>query len=325
MNPIVFIDTEIEPKSHKILDIGSVKGDGSIFHKNSLVEFLRFLQGTEFICGHNIFNHDIKYIGKSLNDAGINTGNIIDTLFLSPLLFPTKPYHALLKDDKLQSEEMNNPLNDSIKARDLFYDEISAFKKIDESLKQIFYGLLSDKMEFHSFFRFIAYTSVDSEIENKIREKFEGEICEQVELSKLILDHPIELAYSLSLISSFIENKKTHSITPPWVLKNYPEVERILFRLRNKPCISGCVYCNKALDIHNGLKRFFGYDSFRTYAGEPLQENAVQAAVDNKSILAVFPTGGGKSITSSCFDERGKFQRIDRCNFSFTIAHERSS
>lgn len=81
------------------------------------------------------------------------------------------------------------------------------------------------------------------------------------------------------------------------MLKNYPEVERILFRLRNKPCISGCVYCNKALDIHNGLKRFFGYDSFRTYAGEPLQENAVQAAVDNKSILAVFPTGGGKSIT----------------------------
>ena len=33
------------------------------------------------------------------------------------------------------------------------------------------------------------------------------------------------------------------------------------------------------------------------YAGEPLQENAVQAAVDNKSLLAVFPTGGGKSIT----------------------------
>ena len=36
---------------------------------------------------------------------------------------------------------------------------------------------------------------------------------------------------------------------------------------------------------------------FRTYGGEPLQEKAVKAAVDNKSILAVFPTGGGKSIT----------------------------
>ena len=57
------------------------------------------------------------------------------TLYFFPLLFPTKPYHALLKDDKLQSEDMNNPLNDSIKAKDLFYDEIAAFQQIDEELK----------------------------------------------------------------------------------------------------------------------------------------------------------------------------------------------
>lgn len=297
MNSIAFVDTEIEPKSRKILDIGSVKGDGSSFHKTSVAEFIQFLNGTQFICGHNIFNHDIKYIGKALTDAGVNSANIIDTLFLSPLLFPTKPYHALLKDDKLQSEDMNNPLNDSIKARDLFNDEIVAFKQTDETLKQIFYLLLKDKKEFHSFFRFIAYTSASIDIEKLIRQKFENEICEQVDLAKIISEHPTELAYCLSLVSSFIEHKKIHSITPPWVLKNYPEVERIMFRLRNKPCVSGCVYCNNALDIHKGLKRFFGFDSFRTYGGEPLQEKAVKAAIDNKSILAVFPTGGGKSIT----------------------------
>lgn len=114
MNSIAFVDTETEPKSRIILDIGSVKDDGSSFHKNSIIEFIQFLKGTQFICGHNIFNHDIKYIGKALDDAGIDSANIIDTLFLSPLLFPTKPYHALLKDDKLQSEDANNPLNDSI-------------------------------------------------------------------------------------------------------------------------------------------------------------------------------------------------------------------
>src|SRR5690606_18294686 len=115
----------IEPERGKILDIGSVKDNGSSFHKNSVVEFMRFLNGTQFVCGHNIFNHDIKYIGKALNDAGINSVSIIDTLFLSPLLFPTKPYHPLLIADKLQSEDTNNPLNDSIKARDLFFDEIA--------------------------------------------------------------------------------------------------------------------------------------------------------------------------------------------------------
>lgn len=297
MNSIAFIDTEVEPMSGKILDIGSVKGDGSSFHKTSIAEFILFLKGTQFICGHNIFKHDIKYIGNLLTDAGVNSANIIDTLFLSPLLFPTKPYHALLKDDKLQSEDSNNPLNDSIKARDLFNDEVAAFKQTDETLKQIFYLLLNDKKEFHSFFRFIAYTSAGTDLEQLIHQKFQNEICGQVDLKKIISEHPIELAYSLSLVSSFIKHKKVHSITPPWVLKNYPEVERVLFRLRNKPCVSGCVYCNDALDIHKGLKRFFGFDSFRTYGGEPLQEKAVKAAVDNKSILAVFPTGGGKSIT----------------------------
>ena len=297
MNSIAFIDTEIEPKSRKILDIGSVKGDGSSFHRNSVVEFVQFVDGTEFICGHNILNHDIKYIGNALNNAGINAANIIDTLYLSPLLFPTKPYHALLKDDKLQTEEMNNPLNDSIKARDLFYDEIVAFKQTDEKLQQIFFLLLKDRKEFQSFFRFISFTSTSTEPEKLIRQHFNNEICEQVDLTKLISEHPVELAYCLSLIHSFIYYKKIHSITPPWVLKNYPEVERIMFQLRNKPCISGCPYCNNALDVHKGLKRFFGFDAYRTYGGEPLQEKAVKAAVDNKSLLAVFPTGGGKSIT----------------------------
>uniref|UniRef100_UPI00227D5CB0 DEAD/DEAH box helicase n=1 Tax=Algoriphagus sp. PAP.12 TaxID=2996678 RepID=UPI00227D5CB0 len=297
MKSIAFIDTEVDPKSRKIHDIGAVKIDGSTFHKTSVAEFIQFLRGTEFICGHNIFCHDLEYIGQSITDAGINSANIIDTLFLSPLLFPTRPYHALVKDDKLQSEDLNNPLNDSIKAKDLLFDEVTAFKQTDEVLKQIFYLLLKDKREFGSFFRFIGYTSELIDLEKLIRNKFQNEICEQVDLKRIISAHPIELAYCLSLIGSFIKYKKIHSITPPWVLKNYPEVERIMFRLRNESCVSGCAYCNNALDIHKGLKRFFGFDSFRTYGGEPLQEKAVKAAIDNKSIVAIFPTGGGKSIT----------------------------
>jgi ATP-dependent DNA helicase RecQ len=49
--------------------------------------------------------------------------------------------------------------------------------------------------------------------------------------------------------------------------------------------------------VRADLKRLFGYDSFREYNGEPLQENAARAAVCGKSLLAVFPTGGGKSLT----------------------------
>ncbi|MBP6025240.1 RecQ family ATP-dependent DNA helicase [Ferruginibacter sp.] len=293
MNSIAFIDTEIEPKSRKILDIGGIKDNGNSFHSNSITDFITFLRGTQFICGHNIFNHDLKYIQKAVTDAGINSANIIDTLFLSPLLFPTKPYHALLKDDKLQTEDTNNPLNDSIKAKDLFFEEVAAFQQTDETLKQILYLLLKDEKEFHSFFHFIAYTSSDTNLEKLIRGKFHSEICEQSDLTKIISENPIELAYTLALINC----RNRYSITPPWVLRTYPEIERVMIALRSKPCLTGCVYCNQALDIHKGLKTYFGFDSYRTYAGENLQENAVKAAVDNKSLLAVFPTGGGKSIT----------------------------
>lgn len=297
MYSITFIDTEIDPKTRKVLDIGSIRSDGNMFHKASLAEFIPFLDGTEYICGHNILNHDLKYIGQSLRQSELQLVGAIDTLHLSPLLFPTKPYHALLKDDKLQTEEVNNPLNDSIKARDLFYDEVSAFMRTDEKLKQILYLLLWNKREFGSFFRFMGYKCATQSTETLIRSFFANEICEHADVATMVAQQPVELAYCLSLIHSFIHFKKIHSITPPWVLKNYPEVERLMFRLRNKPCIGGCVYCNNALDIHKGLKRFFGFDTYRTYGGEPLQEKAVKAAVDNKSLLAIFPTGGGKSIT----------------------------
>ena len=293
MKSITFIDTEIEPNRGKILDIGSVKVDGSSFHSNSIANFIRFLNGSQYVCGHNIFNHDLKYIQNAINAASINHFDFIDTLFLSPLLFPSKPYHALLKDDKLQTEDINNPLNDSIKAKDLFFDEVTAFQLIDKILQRIFYHLLKDKKEFCAFFHFIDYKENDINIENVIREKFNSQICEQANLSDIILKYPIELAYCVALINT----KSWYSITPPWVLRNFPEVERIMFLLRNNPCLKGCTYCNEALDIHKGLKRFFGFDAYRTYAGEALQEKAVFAAVANKSLLAVFPTGGGKSIT----------------------------
>lgn len=297
MKSIVFIDAEIEPKRGLVLDLGAVKGDGQVFHNAVSADFANFLRDCEFVAGHNILKHDLRYVGQMVVRAGIAAENVIDTLNWSPLLFPTHPYHALLKDDKLQTDEMNNPLNDALKAKDLFFDELAAFDALDSQMQQIFYALLCRQKEFEAFFRFVGFKGDAQDIEKLIRQTFANEICEQADLNLFIATQPVALAYGLSLLSTFIKHGKTHSITPPWVLKNYPEVERILLLLRNQPCVTGCSYCRLALDIHRGLHRFFGFDGFRSYGGEPLQARAVQAAVDNKSILAVFPTGGGKSIT----------------------------
>ena len=146
---IAFFDTEIGFKNKKVLDIGCVREDGGQFHSGVVSDFIVFLKGSEYICGHNIINHDLKYIGGAVKDAGIT--EVIDTLYLSPLMFPARPYHRLLKDDKIQSDDINNPLNDSMKARDLFYDEVEAFRRTDDALKKIYFLLLKDHREFRSF------------------------------------------------------------------------------------------------------------------------------------------------------------------------------
>lgn len=297
MSKIVFIDIEVNPESQKILDLGGAKEDGRFYHGKSLTDFVRFVQGADYVCGHNILKHDWNYIGQALEDVGIASENVIDTLPLSPLFFPTKPYHKLVKDDKLEADYPSNPYNDSLKARDLLYDEISAFHNLDDQLRTVFCELLAGTAEFGGFFRFLSGEVPEVESAKCISEYFKGEICENSDLGEMIEHYPVQLAYALSLIDSCMRNSMVHSITPRWVLASYPDVERLIFLLRNKPCLYGCDYCRKAFDPFRGLKSFFGYDSFRSYGGEPLQEKAVRAALTNKSLLAVFPTGGGKSLT----------------------------
>jgi len=293
MKKITFFDTEVDPKSKTILDIGGIKEDESIYHASNLHGFTQFMQGTQYVCGHNIVAHDLKYLQEALTYSGLEDLDIIDTLLLAPLLYPTRPYHKLLKDDKLQNDDLNNPLSDSKKARDLFYDEVVAFQKLDYDMKSIFYSLLRRFKGYRAFFQYLDFEAQTIGLENTIRRYFHGQICERVKLSSIIDEHPIELAYALALINT----NSRYSITPPWVLKSFPATERVMFLLRNNPCPMGCAYCNEVLDIHKALKHFFGFDGFRTYGGEPLQEKAVRAAVNSQSLLAVFPTGGGKSIT----------------------------
>lgn len=319
MEGVTFVDIEVGVDSGKIRDIGAVTSDGRQLHTDSAGELQKLLTGQSYVCGHNILAHDLKYLRDIVEAAHIP--HIIDTLPLSPLLFPSKPYHRLLKDDKIQTEERNNPLNDSKKAKELFGEELDAWFRLEEDIKRIYRILLADTREFKGFFQYLkgmeekrtsgaaekpsgvrkfwkSFTrpfSINPDsgnVEKIIRRAFCGRICENAGLVSFIKDKPVELAYCLALLTA--EDKR--SITPGWVLMEYPDVEAVMHVLRGTPC-SGCAYCAEKLEIHKRLKDIFDYDSFRTYNGEPLQEKAAQAAVNGESLLAVFPTGGGKSIT----------------------------
>ncbi len=295
---IAFFDTEVNPQTKKVADYGVVREDGAVLHTHSKTDFDAFISMCDTLCGHNIINHDLKYIALRGNST------IVDTLFLSPLLFPKRPYHHLVKDDKLQVDELNNPVNDSMKARDLLNDEVAAWNQLSTDRKEIYYQLLKNTPEFDGFFEFIHYTSsnqqsllgrifrVQTNWTQLILREFEGKVCSHADFDMLVKQYPIELAYCLAVIGA----DDIFSITPAWVLRNFPQVVNVMNLLCNKSC-GDCNYCNQRLDAHSGLKEFFGYDEFRTFDGVPMQQQAVESAIRGESLLTIFPTGGGKSLT----------------------------
>lgn len=285
-----FVDVEVGLKDNKIHDIGATRWDGAVYHSADKRGLIAFLNDVDFVCGHNIINHDAKYLFGNVAQKYL----FVDTLYISPLLFPERPYHRLLKDDKLLIDQINNPVNDCEKARDLLMDEVARWRELSVSKQMIFSTLLQDFEEFAGFLAFVNAQFCSKEmLAGLIRSVYGGKICEHSDLENAINNYPCDLAYALALINT----TDYRSITPAWVLHNYPNVENMVRRLRHTKCAEGCTYCNKNLDVHVGLKQFFGFDEFRTYEGEPLQENAVRAAVEHKSLLAIFPTGGGKSLT----------------------------
>ena len=295
---IAFFDTEVNPQTKKVADYGVVREDGAVLHTHSKTDFDAFISMCDTLCGHNIINHDLKYTALRGNPT------IVDTLFLSPLLFPKRPYHHLVKDDKLQVDELNNPVNDSMKARDLLNDEVAAWNQLSTDRKEIYYQLLKNTQEFDGFFEFIHYTSsnqqsllgrifrVQTNWTQLILREFEGKVCSHADFDMLVKQYPIELAYCLAVIGA----DDIFSITPAWVLRNFPQVVNVMNLLCNKSC-GDCNYCNQRLDAHSGLKEFFGYDEFRTFDGVPMQQQAVESAIRGESLLTIFPTGGGKSLT----------------------------
>ena len=125
---IIFFDLEVNVKTEKIEDYGAVRTNGEAYHSDSARGFWQFMEGAEFIAGHNILNHDLGYIGHELKEKCPDC-HVIDTLYLSALFFAERPYHRLVKDYKLVSKERNNPLIDSELSKEVFEDSIKKFSE----------------------------------------------------------------------------------------------------------------------------------------------------------------------------------------------------
>ena len=233
------VDVEVSLSDHKIHDIGALRDDGAVYHGRIKEELMLFLRDVTYVCGHNIIHHDAKYLFEDANSRFI----LVDTLFMSPLLFPERPYHRLLKDDKLISEQMNNPVNDCEKARDLLMDEMAFWKALPDRKRRIFTALLHGVKEYQGFINMANTGGANVNVPALIWNEYRGRICQYADVVALAEQHPVELAHALSLIDTTDERLHVgersagmRSITPGWVLHNYPGVEYVIAVLRQRHC-----------------------------------------------------------------------------------------
>lgn len=301
MRRVAFFDIEVlqQPKE-RIGSIG-VYLDGHSWRSASIHDLEVFTREARFLCGHNIFAHDLPHLEKAGIAASFLQRRFIDTLYLSPLLFPNKPYHRLIKDYQLLSGHLNNPIEDAKLACDVLHDCVQAYHSLSKDFRCMLSSLLRNEREIAAFFQLVEPTNEQvleaAAIERAILSHFKGRICQHAELHRLICQDPLVLGYALSLIDA----NDPGSVIPPWLLFSVPELTHVLHQLRGHACQQlSCLYCSTKLSPVAGLRGYYGYAHFRKFSEQeqvPLQQEVVEAALRGESLLAVFPTGGGKSLS----------------------------
>lgn len=321
------IDLEVVPgkegQPDRIFKVGATRPDLDIEVdrnvSNNLPEILAEVDtlsdGAGFLLGHNVIEHDLPILKQQAPELALHALPVIDTLRLSPLAFPQNPYHRLVKDYKLIRDSLNSPLADCRSTLVLFKDQRDAFTQLNQTNRAellCYQALLapSIKSDLGSFFAsltgqasvaisdlqqlipgLLAETDPALQRDLKVcRTRLEALLAEDVEQKDLHLP----LAYALA----WLRVSGGNSVLAPWVRHQFPAVGRLITELRDVPCgRPDCQYCRTTHDPRHELKRYFGFDDFRTEPdGRTLQHDVVLAGMRGQHVLAILATGGGKSL-----------------------------
>ncbi|HUC85782.1 MAG TPA: RecQ family ATP-dependent DNA helicase, partial [Candidatus Acidoferrales bacterium] len=274
----------------------------------------RLCQGAVCVLGHNLSRHDLPILRARAPGLALLRLPVIDTLVLSPICFPENPYHRLVKDYKLLRESVNDPVADARQAAVLFGDEfrsLEGMKRTEPALFELLDFLLTTPDQAGEalpsglglVFRALGGTRPDQEKALRIcAEMFGRWGCSSVGVDQSLIrstDRRLSLAYAVA----WLRVAGSNSVLPPWVRLEYPETGKLIQRLRDVPCSSEqCPYCYRVHNARKQLQTFFGWDDFRPQPanaqGGSLQREIVEAGLRDESLLAIMPTGGGKSV---CF------------------------
>lgn len=300
----------------RILHTGAVLGDETVEAKGGVgkieQELERLAGKASFLLGHNIITHDLPVLRASSRHLDALLGlPVIDTLYLSPIAFPENPYHALVKDYKLVRASVNDPVADALLSATLLSDQLQQFQNLNQSAPEVvsFFrycfeiGGIHGNAGFGVMFDKLGGEKIDSAQAAMSFEKIASThacITGVHEVAGGLYERS-EIAPALAYCLAWLRVAGSNSVLPPWVRHRFPEVLALLHKLRDLPCRDKtCAYCHQTHDSRSQLKRFFGFDAFRqkpeTADGKSLQEEIVLHGMRDEPLLAILPTGAGKSL-----------------------------
>jgi len=272
-------------------------------------ELDRLAEGAAFVLGHNVRRHDVPMLDKIIPGLALTQLPIVDTLELSPLAFPQNPYHALIKQEKLVKEQRNNPLLDAKGSLQLFFDEMKAFERLASShphdLALMHYLVVSaDLGGLASVFTTLrrAARPTDDEAREHLRHAIDGKVCATRLASLASNDLPdYSQHWAIAYAVAWLRVAGGNSVLPAWVHHTFPQTRRLLRELREVPCGDpACAYCEEHHNPERLLRNYFNLEAFRpqpeSSSGGSLQRDIVLAGLRDEPLLAILPTGGGKSL-----------------------------
>lgn len=287
MNEIIFIDTEIGKNDKKLYEFGAVFKDDSIkTNEISKADFFLKKHSFKFVCGHNFIDHDGIYLSSTILNDNLKDKNVIDTLFLSMLLFPNKKTHKLLKPYKTTLNIQNNPLGDAFQTKALFELLDAKFNSLSNEIKQIFIDLLYENKYFNGYFVYKNLKPKKIDIYKIIKNDVK---CKEDDILLLADTMPIELAFIISFLYTNRKAAISHII-----INKFPNISWI---------IKNICFDLKSTNISKFALNEFGFNTFKEFENinEGLfkisQKDIINSTLNNNSILAILPTGGGKTFT----------------------------
>ena len=262
--------------------------------------------GADFLLGHNLIEFDLPHLQAANPRLRLLRQPVVDTLRLNPLAFPRNPYHHLVKhyqDGQLLRGRKNDPELDARLTLEVFSNQQGTLRETPSDLLTAWHWLTTteDGAGFDSVFTSLRQSPrpSDTEADDAIHSRLAGNACRTHarELMENADRHGWALAYALAWLSVSGGN----SVMPPWVRHQFPEAGRFVRRLRDTACADpACDFCRERHDARKELTRWFGFADFRPEptdeAGRPLQQSVIEAAMAGEHLLAILPTGAGKSL-----------------------------